>query len=212
MGGARGGYVVSRGEKKKKMSIITSIQESAEGWKMFFGGVSGVSAPAQKSEIGGALIGPGFSVAQERYAVIKAGGVSAQAPGEAAPVGVKYIPVNPRALTTKDPGTPATVVERIQKSIGESVEGWRIGYAHVAGKAKEGIEKSIAGWKMGISQAGSKVSESFGNIGGGLSSFKYPLYALVAVFLFIAVMVAIGYSGVGGPAARVAEQEYVKRR
>jgi amino acid transporter len=107
----------------------------------------------------------------------------------------------------------------IQKSIGESVAGWRYGFAHVAGKAAEavggaqkGIEKSLAGWGMGISHVAGKTSEAFGNIGGGLSSFKYPLYALVAVFLFIAVMVSIGYSGVGAPVARVAEKEYVRRR
>jgi hypothetical protein len=253
------------------MSIITTIQksigESAEGWRMgfaslnIFGGGSAPMQNLQKSEIGTALIGPGFSEAQQRYFGIKAGEISAQAPGTAAPVGVRYAPApvmrgepvveqpapghqwTPRYAPAPvqlagtpivDPGTPATVIETIQKSIGESAEGWRMGFAHVAGKAqasiektiagsaerisqtseevKKGVEKSIAGWQMGISEAGGKVSESFGNIGGGLSSFKYPLYALVAVFLFIAVLIAVGYSGVGGPTARIAEKEYAKRR
>jgi hypothetical protein len=190
------------------------------------------AAPTQKSEIGGALIGPGYAEAQQRYAVIKAGGVSevsAQAPAE---VGVRYMTssLSPSERfyaripsETIDPGTPASVIETIQKSIGESAEGWRMGFAHVAGKAREGVEKSIAGWKWGISEAGGKVSESFGNVGESfgevtsgvgdfLKSFKYQALLPVIILAFIAVMVAIGYSGLGAPAARVAEREYVKRR
>jgi hypothetical protein len=164
---------------------------------MFFGGASGVMQnSAQKSEI------------ESGYAIFKPGGVSAQAPGEAAPVGVP-------ATGEYDPGTPATVVATIQKSISNSAEGWRIGFASVFGKAQtlsgnisdrmlkiqRGVEKSVVG-----------VGKGFGNLGEGVSSMKWLLYIVVFVILFVAVMSSIGYSGVGGPAARVAEQEYVKRR
>jgi hypothetical protein len=94
-----------------------------------------------------------------------------------------------------------------------------MGYVHVAGKAKEAtagaqasIEKSLAGWQMGISEAGGKVSESFGNVGDWFESSKWQMLLPIIILAFIAIMVAIGYSGLGAPAARVAEREYVKRR
>jgi hypothetical protein len=209
------------------MDIIQSIQNSAEGWKMIFadafGGASEISA--QKTEIGGALIGSGFSAAQERYVGIKAGGVmqnSAQAPGEAAPVGVRYRPpyhtVEPYTHLSappypEDPGTPATVVATIQKSISNSAEGWRMGYAAVAGKAKESFERSIAGWQMLASDVGSKVSSTVGGVGesfGDAASGVGDWFGKVTGAM--AVMSSIGYSGVGGPAARIAETEHARRR
>jgi hypothetical protein len=94
-----------------------------------------------------------------------------------------------------------------------------MGYVHVAGKAKEaaagaqaGIEKSLAGWEMGISEAGGKVSESFGNVGDWFKSTKWQMLLPIIILAFIAVMVAIGYSGLGAPAARVAEREHARRR
>jgi hypothetical protein len=205
------------------MDIIQSAQESIMGWKMIFadafGGASEISA--QKSEIGGALIGPGFSVAQQRYTGIKAGGVmqnSAQAPGEAAPVGVV-------ATGDYDPGTPASVIETIQKSISNSAEGWRMGFASVFGKAQtlsgnisdkmleiqRGVEKSVVGVGKGFGDAAGGVGDWIGKVTGA-SSLRWLLYIVVAVLIFVAIMTSIGYSGVGGPAARIAETEHARRR
>jgi hypothetical protein len=211
------------------MDIIKSIQESVAGWKMGFAyiaGKAGSRTTTSKSELGTAIVGPGYIAAQQRFAAIKAGSVSAQVPGEAAPVGVRYVPGRGSSVELplpgygpSDPGTPATVVESIQRSIGESAEGWRMGFASVAGKAKEAaagvqasIERSVAGWQMGISETGGKITESFGNIGSGFQSIKWQMLLPVIILAFIAVMVAVGYSGLGAPAARVAEREYVRRR
>jgi len=207
-------------KEKNKMEIMKSIQESAAGWRMGFDYITGKTGRAiNKTELGTAIIGPGFTTAQQRFAGVKAGSVSVQIPGTTAPVGVRYIraPVGKHGrpsveVADPDPGTPATVVETIQKSISESAAGWRMGFAHVGGKAKKaaesaqtGIEKSLTGWGMGISRAGSKVTSGF-------QSIKWQLLLPIIILIFIALMVAIGYSGLGGPAARVAEREYVKRR
>jgi hypothetical protein len=225
-------------------NITRSFQESIMGWKMFLGG--GMqnmqsSAQAQKTELGTALIGGGFSAAQQRFVGVKAGQVSAQVPGEAAPVGVRYMtsgPITPgyyradgisaRGIATysltgepvvrlppEDPGTPATVVERIQKSISNSAEGWRMGFASVIGKAQTlsgNISERMLKTQRGVEKSAAGVGEWFGNLGEGISSMKWLLYIIAFVLIFVAVMTSIGYSGVGGPAARVAEREYVKRR
>lgn len=190
---------------------------------MFFGG--GMQNMQSSAQVGGdsaTRAGP--------YAAVKAAPVVRQVPGEAAAVGVRYMTsgrsgtpplrrIPGVVVEVPDPGTPATVIETIQKSIGDSAEGWRIGFASVAGSAKEAaagaqasIEKSLAGWQMGISEAGGKVSESFGNVGDWFKSSKWQMLLPIIILVFIAVMVAIGYSGLGAPAARVAEREYVKRR
>jgi hypothetical protein len=228
------------------MDIIQSIQNSAEGWKMIFadafGGASEVSA--QKTELGTALIGSGFSVAQQRYVGIKAGGVSVVSAEAQAPVGVRYMTSSPAmrggpvveqpppgyqwapGYGPGDPGTPASVIETIQKGISNSAEGWRMGFASVLGKAQtlsgnisdrmlktqRGVEKSVVGVGKGFGDAAGGVGKWFGNLGEGASSLKWLLYIVVFVLIFVAVMTSIGYSGVGGPAARVAEREYVKRR
>jgi hypothetical protein len=226
------------------MSIITSIQNSAEGWRMIFadafGGASDVSA--QKTEIGGTLIGSGFAEAQQRYVGIKAGEVVQLAYGDSPPVGTRYRPaiswasagmsggpiirydIHP-ALEAQDPGTPASVIETIQKSISNSAEGWRMGFASVFGKAQtlsgnisdkmleiqRGVEKSVTDVGKGFGDAAGGVGDWFSKVTGA-SSLRWLLYIVVAVLIFVAIMTSIGYSGVGGPVARIAETEHARRR
>jgi hypothetical protein len=105
-----------------------------------------------------------------------------------------------------------------------------IGLSYGAYLAREKATEAVAGAQKGISGVGAKIGESFGNlgesfgnVGSGVGEFfgnvgestrslKWLMYILVPIIIFIAIMVAIGYSGVGGPTARIAEREYAKRQ
>jgi hypothetical protein len=107
----------------------------------------------------------------------------------------------------------------VKRELEETVTGYGYGLKYARIKTSEtvtvlqkGIEKSIAGWGKGVSYVGGKVGEHFGNIQTSFTSVKWWLLIPILILAFIAVMVSIGYSGVGGPAARVAEREYARRR
>lgn len=197
--------------------LKTNIQESAEGWRMgfasVFGGDSGGSA-----NLGG-------------DSGIKAGGVSAKLDMRMPDYYyTKEGKLAGRWTPSEVPGTPVSVVERIQQGIAKSIAGWRMGFGYVGGKAKEAAigfslgtyltveeaKKAVGSTVGGIGESfgdvKSGIGEFFSNIGESTRSLKWLMYILVPILVFIAIMVAIGYSGVGAPAARVAEREYVKRR
>jgi len=116
-------------------------------------------------------------------------------------------------------GKAAEVPEIVQREAKETALGLKYGFGVAGAKVdqmadvvKREAKETVIGFRYGLGEVGKAV----GGVGGGVKdyfgSIKWQLLLPVALIGFVVVLVAIGYSGVGGPAARVAEQEYVKRR
>jgi len=113
----------------------------------------------------------------------------------------------------------AEVPEIVQREAKETALGLKYGFGVAGAKVdqmadvvKREAKETYIGYKYGLGEVGKVV----GGVGGGVKdyfgSIKWQLLLPVALIGFVVVLVAIGYSGVGGPAARVAEQEYGRRR
>jgi hypothetical protein len=111
------------------------------------------------------------------------------------------------------------VPEIVQREAKESYLGIKYGFGVAGAKidqmssiVQQEAKKSALGWSYGFSEAG----KSIGGVGEGIKDYfgsvKMWLWIPIALIVFILLMVSVGYSGLGGPAARVAEREYVRRR
>ena len=113
----------------------------------------------------------------------------------------------------------AEVPAIVQREATETALGIKYGFGVAGAKAdqiasvvkREATETAI-GYKYGFGEATKAVGGVGGDVKDYFGSIKWQLLLPIALISFVVVLVAIGYSGVGGPAARVAEQEYGKRR
>lgn len=171
------------------------------------------------------LIGPGYTAAARRFEAVKARevvrydeGKTEVVTGDAGavitylkpPVGVRYVPTT---------GAAATVAGSSMTGIEKSLAGWKMGISYLGGKAGEGVAivkrevgETAVGLGYGTSLVVAKAGESFGNVRSSFESIKWWLLIPILILLFIAIMVSIGYSGLGAPAARVAEREHARVR
>lgn len=170
------------------------------------------------------LVGPGYTAAARRFEAVKARGIAeyderqveivadngaAVITAVAPPVGVRYVPTNAASAIT------STSMSGIEKAIA----GLRMGFSDLAAKIGGGVSvvqrevgETVTGLGYGTSLVVGKVGESFGNIQSRFTSIKWWLIIPILFLAFIAVMVSIGYSGVGGPVARAAEREHARVR
>lgn len=177
------------------------------------------------------LIGPGYTAAARRFEAIKAREVVQYDEGQIEvvagragivttparpPVGVRYV------LTTGAAATAAASMTGIEKVIA----GWKMGFSYLGGKAGETvgiIKREVGETAIGLGYGTSlvvgklgegvgKIGESFGNVRSSFESIKWWLLIPILILLFIAIMISIGYSGLGAPAARVAEREHARVR
>jgi hypothetical protein len=100
----------------------------------------------------------------------------------------------------------------VKREIGETVKGYGYGAKYVGGIAKREVEEIVTGLGYGASLVVGKAGESFGDIRSSFESIKWWLLIPILILVFVAVMVSIGYSGLGGPVARVAEREHARVR
>jgi len=118
--------------------------------------------------------------------------------------------------------------------IAESAVGLGYGLSEARKVALREAEETVVGLGYGITEGRKLLVGTAGTVGGAakdvltgavenvggavggvkdwFSSAKFQLLIPIAIITFILVMVSVGYSGLGGPAARVAEKEYGKRR
>jgi len=109
-----------------------------------------------------------------------------------------------------------------QKVIGAAL-GIKYGAGYAAAKAQDALAvaqqkatESALGLGYGFTEAGKAVSGAVSSTFTGtkdyFSSIKLWLVIPTLLLVFVVVLVSIGYSGLGGPAARIAEREYGRRR
>ena len=113
----------------------------------------------------------------------------------------------------------AEVPEIVQREAKESYLGIKYGFGVAGAKIDQMadvVQREARETAIGIGYGFGAATKAAGGIGGDVKDYfgsvKWQLLAPIALIGFIAVLVAIGYSGLGAPAARVAEQEYGRRR
>ena len=116
-------------------------------------------------------------------------------------------------------GRAAEIPALVQQKAAEARLNIRYGFGVAGAKVDQMSEiitrkatQSALGWKMGSSEAGKAITGAGGDIKDYFGSFKYKAILPIVIIGGIVILVAIGYSGLGGPAARVAEREYGRRR
>ena len=113
----------------------------------------------------------------------------------------------------------AEIPEVVQREARETAIGLKYGFGIAGAKvdqmssiAQREARETAIGLGYGFGEATKAVGGVGGDIRDYFGSIKWQLLLPIALIGSIALMVAIGYSGLGGPAARVAEREYVRRR
>lgn len=107
----------------------------------------------------------------------------------------------------------------LKREIDETVTGYTYGFKYAGAKAgevpviiKREISETFTGLAYGTSLVVGKAGESFGDIRSTFDSIKWWLLIPILILAFIAIMISVGYSGLGAPAARIAEREHARVR